>query len=67
MKQKLTRGIAKSLRDFGYPDVTSEMVAEVWDAYEKGDDLPHDVIGMFVKRQLDEIAEIRPDLISPPA
>ena len=65
MKQQLIDGIAKSLRDFGYPDATSEMITDIWGAYERGDEsMPHDVIGMFAERQMDEIAETRPDILT---
>ena len=61
--------IAKSLRDFGYPDVNASMVEEVvraWNRREPGDKtpLPHGVIGMFVERQIDEVEEVRPNTFS---
>jgi len=67
-KEKLCNAIGASLREFGYPDVTAEMIGDCWDAYARGDaKMPHGVIGMFAESQLDEIAEKRPDLLSRPA
>lgn len=51
--------VAKSLREYGYPDVTAAMVREIYDAYETGKrfpDLPHSVIGGFAQSQFDEVA-----------
>lgn len=47
--------IAKSLRQFGYPNATSKMVRETHAAMKAGrgkDDLPHGIIGMFSYAQL---------------
>lgn len=50
--------VAKSLREFGYPDASAEMVEATWNAMERGDDeMPHGVVGMFAKSQLDEVRE----------
>lgn len=63
-KHTLCEAIGKSLREFGYPDVTTQDIADCWDAYERGDKtMPHDVVGMFAERQLDEIAERHPDIL----
>jgi hypothetical protein len=63
-KQTLCAAIGKSLREFGYPDVTTENIVDCWEAYERGDaKMPHGVVGMFAVSQLDEIAEKRPDLL----
>jgi hypothetical protein len=63
-KTEIVEAIAKSLREFGYPDASDEMIAEIWTAYERGDEtMPHGVIGLFAENQLDGIAEIRPDVI----
>lgn len=45
------------MREFGYPGVTDDMIREIHEAYQKGDPLPHGVIGAFVKRDLDEYYE----------
>lgn len=52
--------VARSLREFGYPDVTAAMTREIFDAWEAGKrfpDLPHGVIGGFAERQFDEVAD----------
>lgn len=50
--------VARSLRAFGYPDVSAKMIREVFDAWEAGiSPLPHDVIGMFAKSQFDEVSD----------
>lgn len=65
MREKLTAAIAKSLRKFGYPDVTTKMIGDCWDAYARGDsEMPHGIVGMFAERQLDEVAEARPDVLT---
>lgn len=51
--------VAKSLREFGYPDVTAKMVREIYDAYESGKrfpDLPHGVVGGFAESQFNDVA-----------
>lgn len=67
-KKKVCRAMAQSMRDFGYPDCTDEMAGEVLDAYAKGkrgmDELPHDVIGAFLERQLDELENAGVDLMA---
>lgn len=45
--------IARSLRDFGYPDVTAEMVKECVSAYHDGSPMPHGVVGVIIKTRLD--------------
>lgn len=49
------RAIAANLREFGYPDVTGAMVREVHESMLVGGDLPHGVVGMFAKGQLEEL------------
>lgn len=44
--------IARNLREFGYPDVSSRMVRDVHEAMKLGDDLPYGVVGMFAQDQL---------------
>jgi len=48
---------AKSLRDFGYPDVTAEMVAAAHNKWAKGEALT-DIISMFCQRAFEEHPEI---------
>ncbi len=50
--------IARNLREFGYPDVTAAMIADVHQAVEDGQPLPHGIIGLFAKDQLRENPEI---------
>lgn len=57
-RAKLTHALAQSMREFGYPDVTDEMAGEILDSYVAEKDLPHGVIGMFLKSQLDELSEV---------
>jgi hypothetical protein len=52
--------VARSLREFGYSDVTAGMVQEIYDAYAAGKrfpDLPHGVIGGFAESHFDEVAD----------
>lgn len=59
-KEYICTGIGKSLREFGYPDVTDEEMAEIYDAYKagkRGDDLPHGIVGRFAESQLEEVQE----------
>jgi hypothetical protein len=50
--------VARSLREFGYPDVTAKMIREIFDAWDAGTKpLPHGVIGMFAERQFEEVAD----------
>ena len=57
--------IAASLREFGYPSVTAEMISECLDAWiAKKEPLPHGVIGMFAQRQFAEIEEERPGALA---
>lgn len=52
--------VARSLREYGYPDVTATMIREIYDQWLLGKrfpDLPHSVIGGFAERQFDEVAD----------
>jgi hypothetical protein len=70
MSKKITKAevasvISRSLVEFGYPDCTPEKMTEVIDAYLSGrcgHDLPHDILGNFAERQLDDLAENGIDL-----
>lgn len=49
--------IARSLREFGYPDASLEMMRDTWAAFRAGKrdaDLPHGIVGMFAARQMEE-------------
>ena len=64
-RKRICDAIAKSLVDFGYPDVTAKMIGEILDAYVEGKrfpDLPHGVIGGFAESQLKEVADAGVDL-----
>lgn len=52
--QDAYEAVARSLREFGYPDVNASMIREVHNAMKSGVDLPHGVIGLFAKSQLEE-------------
>lgn len=46
---------AKDLRTFGYPQTTEQMIKDVWWAMKRGDkEMPHDVIGAFAQRNIQE-------------
>lgn len=49
--------IARALRDFGYPNVTPTMIAEVHLAMRAKNDIPHGVVGMFAQSQLTDAEE----------
>lgn len=52
--------IARSLREFGYPDASDEMIREIWDAYQAGNrnnELPHGIVGMMAGAQFNDNAE----------
>jgi hypothetical protein len=59
--ERAMESIAKSLRDFGYRDVTAQMISEVYDAWVAGkrghEELPHGVVGAFAESQIAECAE----------
>lgn len=56
MSNELYEAIARSLREFGYPDVTAQMIRETDEARKDGKPKtePHGIISMFARRQLDE-------------
>jgi len=59
-KDQICRNVAADLRNFGYPDVSAEMIGEIYDAYRsglRGADLPHGIIGRFAENSLDLAAE----------
>jgi len=59
--------VAKSLREFGYPDCTSDMIRDCLDAWLVGKrdlDLPHGVIGAFASRQFDEVENASPGVLA---
>lgn len=64
-KHFICGNIARALRNFGYPDVTRETIAEVYDAYLSGKreaELPHGVIGRFAGKDLAELSELLGEL-----
>lgn len=59
-KQDGFEDVARSLREFGYPDASAQMVADTWAAMKEGKsdaDLPHGIIGRFAERQLEEVRD----------
>ena len=64
-KSQLCNAIARSLREFGYPDALGEMIEETmtaWLAGKRFPDLPHGVIGAMAERQFQELADAGHDL-----
>lgn len=57
MNQKAYETIAKMLREFGYPDVTLEMIQDTHKAMSKNEPLPHGVIGLFAEKYLKELED----------
>jgi len=61
------KAVAASLREFGYPDVTHQMIREIYDAWlagKRGEDLPHGIIGRFAESQISEHANLLAGLSS---
>jgi len=52
------KAIAENLIEFGYPDITGEMIEDVYIALKDGSELPHGVIGMFAGSQIYDHPEI---------
>ncbi|KKM95725.1 hypothetical protein LCGC14_1185370 [marine sediment metagenome] len=50
--------IARNLREFGYPDATTQMIRETHEAMQNGAKLPHGIIGMFAKAQIERYPKI---------
>lgn len=52
--------IARSLREFGYADVTTQMVKETDKARQAGlpKSEPHGIVSMFANSQLDELEDV---------
>ena len=47
--------VARSLREFGYPDASADMVKATHDAMKAGNPkMPHGIVGMFAQSQLQE-------------
>lgn len=66
-KTQVCQKVAKSLREFGYPDCTAEMIRDCLDAWLAGKrdlDLPHGIIGAFASRQFDEVEEAYPGALA---
>jgi hypothetical protein len=53
-RQRAYLAIARNLREFGYDGVSANMIRDVDEAIQAGRPLPHDIVGMFAKRQLEE-------------
>jgi hypothetical protein len=49
--------VARSLREFGYPDATADMIRDTHNAMKAGEPIPHGIVGMFAQRQLEEAGE----------
>ncbi len=44
--------VARSLRDFGYPDASAQMVSDTYDAVRDGEAIPHGIVGAFAAEQI---------------
>lgn len=70
--RKITRqfvcdSVARGLREFGYPDVTSEMIGECLTAFNSGKrdlEMPHGIVGAFASRQFDEVEAVTPGVLA---
>lgn len=50
--------VARSLREFGYPDATAAMVKDIYAAMKRGDrTMPHGIVGMFAESQIKEVGK----------
>lgn len=50
--------VARSLREFGYPHASAEMVRDTHAAMKAGAaEMPHGIVGMFAESQLKEAGE----------
>lgn len=57
--QSVYKAIASNLRDFGYNDISANMIQEIHEALNAGDKtLPHGVIGMFAKDQIEKAQQV---------
>jgi hypothetical protein len=59
-KESIYNALGQSMREFGYPDCTNEIAAEILNAYFEGkrdDDLPHGVLGRMLEDQCKIVAE----------
>jgi len=57
-KKLIFKAIANSLVDFGYPDVTPDMISEVYEAIKtKEKELPYGIVGQFAESQIKEAIE----------
>ena len=44
--------VARSLREFGYPDASAQMVSDTYDAVRDGKAIPHEIVGAFAAEQI---------------
>lgn len=59
-RSEVCEAVARSLREFGYPDVIAAMVGEILTAYlagKRGNNLPHGIIGIFAEGQFIELED----------
>ena len=57
LRQRVYENIARSLVEFGYTDVTADMIKDCHEAFKEGkslDDMPHGIVGMFAYKQIDD-------------
>lgn len=56
--------VARSLREFGYRDATADMIRDTHAAMKAGEPIPHGIVGMFARRQLEDAGDAL-DKLSP--
>lgn len=63
MRKTIVAAIAKSLREFGYPDADAGKIEDIRAAYrdgQRGENLPHGILGRFAESQIEECDEKHP-------
>lgn len=56
-KKAVYEAVAKSLREFGYPDASAAMVKDTYGAMLEERTIPHGIIGKFAESQLRDVWE----------
>lgn len=56
-QQTAYEAVARSLREFGYPDAAAAMVADTHKAMLEKAPIPHGIVGAFAESQMKEVWE----------